>query len=671
MRVAKQIATGVASFLATTVAATAGRLCRDRRGSIAVFLGLAVIPLVGVIGIGVDTARGFLVRSRLSQALDAAALAGGRVMFENYRDQDVAMYFTSNFPTGYLGATVGTPVITDDGATKEYLTVTAEATLPSTFMRIFGQSTITVRASATINRVNRGMELVLVLDNTYSMNSNNKMNTLKTAANDLLDILFGEEDTANQLSVAVVPFVTMVNIGESRESWTTPRPDTPVTITSLTRSSAVAGDSSLTNSSDPRTYRACATTSGAHGFRDGQMVDISNAVPSMYNGRRQVRTTNIGTCSSGTDKFWYMMDNAATGAHPANPATPAGGTSITARFPPENFTSGTGYDQTNGRWKGCVEQRRDDANDPYDITNADAPPTTRPFYKAFNPSTVGGPSFQSNAGGTMAAGLRWYDSSNNRLRYQCTTRSSTSTSPNPDEGGSNDCDNNWAAGMSPSALNENGNSTSTANNRGPNKGCALEVLPLQPSRQAVSDKIADMLPWNGGGTNIPVGLAWGWRMLSPNYRGLWGGPTPATQPIDYNTALVDKVVVLLSDGKNQVLEGGLPGCTGSHGSYGCAPTESEYTGYGRLTGGGLNATSTTGAETESNSRVAAMCAQMKAAPRNIIIYTIMLEEPDPAISAVFQACATKPEFYFQATSGDLTSVFKKIANQLSNLRLSQ
>lgn len=83
---------------------------------IAVFLGLAIVPLVGAIGIGVDTARGFLVRSRLSQALDAAALAGGRVMFETYRDQDVTMYFTSNFPNGFLGATVGTPVITDDGA---------------------------------------------------------------------------------------------------------------------------------------------------------------------------------------------------------------------------------------------------------------------------------------------------------------------------------------------------------------------------------------------------------------------------------------------------------------------------------------------------------------------------------------------------------------------------
>ncbi len=658
MRVAKRLARTVGSF----VLANAARLCRDRRGSIAIFLGLAVIPLVGAIGIGVDAARGFLVRSRLSQALDAAALAGGRVMFEDYRDQDVEMYFNSNFPNGYLGASVSAPQITDDGDKKEYLTVSAEASVPATFMRIFGKDSITVRASATINRVNRGMELALVLDNTYSMNSNSKMTNLKSAANDLLDILYGEEDTANQLFVGVVPFVTMVNIGESRANWTTPRPSTAVTVT-LARSTNSVGGNNLSDAENPRTYRACATSATAHGFRDGQMVDISGASPTVYNGRRQIRTTSVSECSAASNKFWYIVDGGGSGNAPSMTITG----SISAQLPPEAFTSGTGYTSTNGRWKGCVEQRRDDPSDPYDIINADASPTSRPFYKAFNPSTIGGPSFQPTGGGTAITGLRWYDTSN-RLRYQCTNRTTTTTSTSPDQGGSNDCDNNWATGGS---ISENGNSTSPQNNRGPNKGCALELLPLQPSRQAVSDVIAQMQPWNGGGTNIPVGLAWGWRMLSPNYRGLWGGPTPANLPVDYNTPLVDKVVVLLSDGKNQVLEGGLPGCTGTHGSYNCAPTESEYTGYGRLTGGGLNATSTSGAETQSNNRVASLCAEMKKEERKIIIYTIMLEEPDPTIGAVFQACATKPEYYFQATSGNLTQVFKKIANQLSNLRLSQ
>lgn len=40
------------------------------------------------------------------------------------------------------------------------------------------------------------------------------MASLKTAANSLLDILYGADDTANQLTVSIVPFVAMVNVGE-------------------------------------------------------------------------------------------------------------------------------------------------------------------------------------------------------------------------------------------------------------------------------------------------------------------------------------------------------------------------------------------------------------------------------------------------------------------------
>lgn len=651
MRVAKKIATGVASFLA----ANAARLSRDRRGSIAVFLGLAIIPLVGAIGIGVDTARGFLVRSRLSQALDSAALAGGKVMFESYRDQDVAMYFASNFPNGYLGATVGTPVVTDDGAKKEYLTVTAEATLPSTFMRIFGQDTITVRASATINRVNRGMELALVLDNTYSMASNNKMTSLKTAANSLLDILYGDADTANQLTVGIVPFVAMVNVGEEYSSWTTPRPTNQVTVTSLTRSPSTGIQGTINSATNPTTYYACATTSVNHKFNNGQLVDISGATQTDYNGRRQIRTTSWPTgCTSGANKFWYVMDNHGAGSHPATPAT---GT-IIARLPPEAFVAGTGYTATSGKWKGCMDQRVDlsDPNDPFDITTADTSPTVKPFYKSFIPSTAGDPA-------TGVQGVRFYDNTNRRYRFMCSTSSSTTAN----SGGINDCDSNWGTG----AINENGTSTNDANNRGPQKGCAVPILPLQASKAAAKAKISTMQPWNGGGTNIPVGLAWGWRVLSPNYRGLWQAPAAASQPIDYNTPLVDKVVVLLSDGANTALEGEFPGCDGTtRNGYSCSPQESEYTAYGRISSGGWNgATTLTTAKAQSDLRVTAMCSAMKA--KNIIIYTIMLEESEPAINQIFKDCATKPEYYFQASSGNLNSIFQKIANQLSNLRLSQ
>ncbi len=66
----------------------ARRLRGDRRGAIAIFLAFAIIPMIGFVGIATDTARAYLVKSRLSSALDSAAMAGGLVMFESTPNAD-------------------------------------------------------------------------------------------------------------------------------------------------------------------------------------------------------------------------------------------------------------------------------------------------------------------------------------------------------------------------------------------------------------------------------------------------------------------------------------------------------------------------------------------------------------------------------------------------------
>jgi hypothetical protein len=52
---------------------------RQESGSIQVLYALALIPMIGALGLATDTARGYLVKARLSQSVDAAVLAGGKV----------------------------------------------------------------------------------------------------------------------------------------------------------------------------------------------------------------------------------------------------------------------------------------------------------------------------------------------------------------------------------------------------------------------------------------------------------------------------------------------------------------------------------------------------------------------------------------------------------------
>jgi hypothetical protein len=78
-------------------------------------------------------------------------------------------------------------------------------------------------------REQTGLELVLVLDVSGSMcqpssspcTSKPKITALKQAANDLLDVIYGPNDTGEDLYVGVVPFNSRVKVGTGRSSWLT------------------------------------------------------------------------------------------------------------------------------------------------------------------------------------------------------------------------------------------------------------------------------------------------------------------------------------------------------------------------------------------------------------------------------------------------------------------
>lgn len=195
------------------------RLRDDKRGTMAAVMAVAAVPIIGIAGIGIDSGRGYMLKQRMSQALDAAALAGGRAVYSESRDADIAKFYFANIPQGYLGATLQTPSIVI-GENNETVTLAATAELPSTFTRVLGVEEMNVQARVVVRRANRGLELVMVLDSTGSMQDDNKIGKLKSAANNLLDILYGaNNDSAEKLYVGVAPYTTAVNIGPARTGW--------------------------------------------------------------------------------------------------------------------------------------------------------------------------------------------------------------------------------------------------------------------------------------------------------------------------------------------------------------------------------------------------------------------------------------------------------------------
>ncbi|MAN79195.1 MAG: hypothetical protein CMM77_06650 [Rhodospirillaceae bacterium] len=192
------------------------RLGACRRGGVAVFLALAIIPIVGFVGIGTDVARAYLVKSRLSSALDAAALAGGRSFFLPTRDADIDMFFAANFPPGYLGATVTGPIKFPD-VDNETLELTASAVIPTSFMRILGFEDVTVSAYSQVKRELIALDVVLAIDMSGSMSSGaigggSRIAAARSAAHTLIDILFGTAPDKDLLGIGLVPWNSKVNV---------------------------------------------------------------------------------------------------------------------------------------------------------------------------------------------------------------------------------------------------------------------------------------------------------------------------------------------------------------------------------------------------------------------------------------------------------------------------
>ncbi|OEJ68918.1 pilus assembly protein [Magnetovibrio blakemorei] len=190
------------------------------RGVVAVIVALAAIPMLIAGGLAIDLSRAYLVKSRLSHALDAAGLAVGTMRTTSsdpaYLESQFNSFFTANYAASEIGTTSNL-TFTDVGGV---LTVTGQSTVNTVFMSIVGIDTITVASSAEITVETNGLELVMVLDNTGSMGMPiSKMNAMKSAAQDLIDILFGDETTPDLLKVGLVPFDNTVNIGTGNVAY--------------------------------------------------------------------------------------------------------------------------------------------------------------------------------------------------------------------------------------------------------------------------------------------------------------------------------------------------------------------------------------------------------------------------------------------------------------------
>jgi len=163
---------------------------RRRRGVILLMLTFSLAMLIPMAGLAFDVGLMYLIRTKLSAAVDAAVLAGARSLnrgldlasqIESARATAV-QYFNANFPDGFFGTTGRsfTPTVAETGYRTRTVTGVASVTAPLYFLRLLGRETATMSARATASR--RDVNLILVMDRSGSIEQAGATATVKSAA---------------------------------------------------------------------------------------------------------------------------------------------------------------------------------------------------------------------------------------------------------------------------------------------------------------------------------------------------------------------------------------------------------------------------------------------------------------------------------------------------------
>lgn len=163
---------------------------RSRRGIAVLMTAGMMSVIIPVVGLAIDASVLYAVKTRLSAAADAGALAGARSLnrgldLASQRSSAIATaqaYFTANFPTGYLMTTNPTFTTTVDETQLKLRTVNMQATVsaPLFFMRFFGGTSTPVQAVGTAAR--RDVNVVLVLDRSTSLTWSGSCGAMQAAS---------------------------------------------------------------------------------------------------------------------------------------------------------------------------------------------------------------------------------------------------------------------------------------------------------------------------------------------------------------------------------------------------------------------------------------------------------------------------------------------------------
>ena len=605
---------------------TLARLRSDTGGNTLAIMAAALIPMAALVGSGVDTARTYVVKSRLQQACDAGVLAGRKSMqpsastsLEAPAAEQANAFFDNNFERGWLGTSNVTFV--PSKTTDQQVLGVASATVPMTIMRMFDASDVTLTVTCEARYDVADSDIMFVLDVTGSMacrpgvvcgaasasytdngvtrhsaieQTGSKMQALREAVVDFESTVRTNADPSTRIRYGFVPYASSVNVGAAI-------PAQHMLRTRHTyKSRRVIGDAQQSSSTVTRT-----------GFTSGNCATAANArVPATgYN--------SDGTATSFTDAFWDAPNTRCRATQRNMRAN--------WRFEPVEFDISAYYNtlvnnttiadpsRLNGArtsWMGCIEERQTSTATSFDVANlpADLNPDLIPNSTATR-WKPGWPDITWGRNGNNAV-----DSSETDAWFEARSLWSPYNGALRAPGGFAAC---------PPAARR-----------------LSEMTAAQVSGYVNANNFRPH-----GGTYHDVGMIWGTRMLSPN--GIFAADT-APNPGRPNPR---RHIIFMTDGD-------LAPNAEIYGLYGIQR-------YDNRVGGGSGLTAM---EQRHSARFLAVC-QYARERLNITVWVVAFST---GLTDDLRACATPGDHAYTAgNKAELQAAFRRIAQQVAMLRIDR
>ncbi len=519
-------------------------------GNVAVTTVFAMFPLLASVAVTVDYTRYSMQVSSIQASLDAAGVAAGRFASTGADEPAIKAYAETYFKANldnsidYADITFDLDLIEGDASVDPIIPTRIQLSGELDYDPILGTtpyfelSNLVHEVITEITLGNRTVEVALVMDNSGSMGSNNRINIMKTETKNLVDKIFNAStlsDLPDPVKFSVVPFAGTVNIGPN--NWNRRYMDRN-------------GWSSIHHESlDWNTYRTTKTKrwrkTGFQVAKDGggwdwlTRMDVFEMLDVDWKGCVEMRPWPYNT----TDDFAWVQG----GYNTVNNSLDANGDGVSDGvdalfvhyFAPDEpdrkyaYKSGSSTNhQTDddGYENSYLYDFRD-----YDKNN---PGSTYQIWE--NIEVVNA---EPNIAYDQSGSTRQINRSNWMFKYQSRKKDSypyTSTFDQDDES-------SWY---------------------GPNFGCTVDpITPLTTTKSTVDSAINAMDA--NGITNIQQGLTWGWRTLSDN--------EPFTEGRENDDKENMKYIVLLTDGNNFYGTDGdsTPNQT-EYGAWGYARTSAPY-----------------------------------------------------------------------------------------------